>query len=179
MKRLVAGEEGGEGEIERKKTIETRGGEEFASFLIPLCHRRIRRQSPFSRLHPFHLRPFPLRPFVFHLRFPRDPRRTRRPLAPSVIFHAAISTLLSIGRSVSAFSLPFISDWNEIEIPIRFLSRGHRGISSSSSSSISFREWMIPFDFSNQERGSFVKLSTRRIVIEFESDPSFFFFFFM
>lgn len=34
---------------------------------------------------------------------------------------------------------------------------------------------MIPFDFSNQERGSFVKLSTRRIVIEFESDPSFFF----
>lgn len=61
MKRLVAGEEGGEGEIERKKTIETRGGEEFASFLIPLCHRRIRRQSPFSRLFsiPFIFAPSP------------------------------------------------------------------------------------------------------------------------
>lgn len=108
---------GGEGEIERKKTIERRG----SSVRSPYPSLSPSNPPPiafFLASRPFHLHSPPsavrLPPSSSFFLLEIRPRRTHS-LAPSVIFHAAISTLPSIGRSVSAFSLPFISDWNEIE----------------------------------------------------------------
>lgn len=118
-----------------------------------------------------------LAPLFGHVRLPRSFPSTLRSstyAAPPSLRNFPHRDIHSIGRSVSAFSLPFISYWNEIEIPIRFLSRvrGHRGWLSSPPLS------SIPFDFSR--RGIFCKTRTRRAAqsIEFESDPSFYIFFF-